>query len=98
MTETVLFVGGSADGKEGWPGKFYSGENVRGHLGDGIVATKAFCRGYDESQRGKEIRGAGIREGLVPVRYILNGIDVGVFWESPFRVTRIPRQSHPPLD
>ena len=80
----------NSDIKDKWPGKFQSGESVRGHLGDGVVATKAFCLGCDESQRGKEIAGIGIRPGLVPVRYTINGIDVGVFWESPLTVKRNP--------
>lgn len=67
-----------------WPGDFYAGDHVKGMYGNGVVATRDYCLGNDHSQRGKDIRNAGIREGLVPVVFD----DVGCFWQSPLQLKK----------
>lgn len=67
-----------------WPGGFRSGEEVMGMYGHGVVATREYCYGRDPSMRGKVVRGAGIRDGLVPVVFDT----VGCFWMSERQVRR----------
>ena len=75
--------------KDKWPGDFFSGDFVVGSGGvghglKGVVATKRFCLGKDESQEGQELRNVGIQDNLIPVIFE----KIGCFWCSEFQLKR----------